>query len=109
MVAKAVMHSTAQSSAANTERKCLFLVIGHVLLFVIGGFHGRRVICAAAQEIHQLVAAHAHRADKIDDFKVLLLGALGFQLFQPVLVLGDFAAGLFDLTVNAVILLIAIG
>ena len=63
---------------------------------MIGGFHGRRVICAAAQEIHQLVAAHAHRADKIDDFKVLLLGALGFQLFQSVLVLGDFAAGLWS-------------
>ena len=69
---------------------------------MIGGFHGRRVVAAAAQEVHQLVTAHAHRADKIDDFKVFLLGALGFQLFQPVLVLGDFAAGLFNLTVNAV-------
>ena len=69
---------------------------------MVDSFHGRRVVAAAAQEVHKLVAGHTHGANKVDDFKVFLLGALGFQLFELVLELGNFAAGLFDLAVNSV-------
>ena len=69
---------------------------------MVGSFHRRRVVAAAAQEVHQLVTGHAHGTDKVDNLKVFLLGALGFQLFELVLELGNLAACLFDLTVNTV-------
>ena len=97
--AKAVVQSTTASIAVNRRMIFLLLIFAILHLFLAGVRHGLRLHHAlrqgdeaagiGLQEGRQLPVVHLHRLDHADDLQVLLLGELGLQGAETLLLLGD--------------------